>query len=109
MDKIKDKKAGVTSIARKINLDNMARMFFAYVGMDIIVFVLLAAIFVVGMDLQMAGTFSFSYIRKISFQTDLWSAVCTVMDSKDTVSGASWCMAQPVPLWRDCPSCISGT
>lgn len=83
MDKNREKKAGVTSIARKINLDNMARMFFAYAGMDIVVFVLLAAIFVVGMDLQMAGTFSFSYIRKISFQTDLWSAVCTVMDSND--------------------------
>ncbi|MDE7416641.1 MAG: HAMP domain-containing histidine kinase [Lachnospiraceae bacterium] len=83
MDKNREKKAGVTSIARKINLDNTARVFFAYAGMDIIVFVLLAAIFVVGMDLQMAGTFSFSYIRKISFRTDLWSVMYTVMDSND--------------------------
>ena len=71
----------VTSIARKINLNNIARVFFAYAGMDIVVLVLLVAIFVVGMDLQMAGTFAFSYIRKISFQTDLWSAVYTVLDS----------------------------
>ncbi|MDE6053038.1 MAG: HAMP domain-containing histidine kinase [Lachnospiraceae bacterium] len=84
-DKKKDKKAEgrVTSIARKINLNNMARTFFAYAGMDIVVFVLLAAIFVVGMDLQMAGAFSFSYFRKISFQTDLWSAVYTVTDIND--------------------------
>lgn len=75
----------VTSIARKINLNNLARVFFAYAGMDIVVFVLLAAIFVVGMDLQMAGTFAFSRIRKISFQTDLWSAVYTVLDSSDQI------------------------
>lgn len=90
-DKKSDKKNGgqksrpfdtgrMTSIARKINLNNMARVFFAYAGMDIVVFVLLVAIFVVGMDLQMAGEFSFSYIRKISYQTDLWSSVYTVLD-----------------------------
>lgn len=90
-DKKTDKKNGgqksrpfdtgrMTSIARKINLNNMARVFFAYAGMDIVVFVLLVAIFVVGMDLQMAGEFSFSYIRKISYQTDLWSTVYTVSD-----------------------------
>lgn len=73
----------MTSIARKINLNNMARVFFAYAGMDIVVFVLLVAIFVVGMDLQMAGTFSFSYIRTISYETDLWSAVYTVLDHSD--------------------------
>ena len=48
----------VTSIARKINLNNMARTFFSYAGMDIAVFLLLAGVFVVGMDLQMAGDFS---------------------------------------------------
>lgn len=90
-DKKSDKKNGgqksrpfdtgrMTSIARKINLNNMVRVFFAYAGMDIVVFVLLVAIFVVGMDLQMAGEFSFSYIRKISYQTDLWSSVYTVLD-----------------------------
>jgi len=71
----------VTSIARKINLNNVGRVFFAYAGMDMIVFILLVAIFVVGMDLQMAKTFSFSYLRKILFQTDLWSAVYTVTNS----------------------------
>ena len=37
----------VTSIARKINLNNMARTFFSYAGMDIAVFLLLAGVFVV--------------------------------------------------------------
>nr|MDE7478988.1 HAMP domain-containing histidine kinase [Lachnospiraceae bacterium] len=72
-----------TSIARKININNTGRMFLAYFGMDMFVFILLVGIFVIGMDLQMAGTFSLSYIRKVSYQTDLWSAVYTVMDSPD--------------------------
>ena len=45
----------VTSIARKINLNNAGRMFLAYIGMDILVLVILIAIFVIGMDLQMTG------------------------------------------------------
>lgn len=73
----------MTSIARRINLNNVVRVFFAYAGMDIIVCLLLAAIFVVGMDMQMAGEFSFSYIRKVSLRTDLWSAVYTVADSNE--------------------------
>ena len=71
----------VTSIARKINLNNLARLFFAYAGMDIVVFILLVAVFVTGMDLQMAGNFSFSYIRELSFETDLWNVVYTVADT----------------------------
>lgn len=71
----------VTSIARKINLNNLARLFFAYAGMDIVVFILLVAVFVAGMDLQMAGNFSFSYIRELSFETDLWNVVYTVADT----------------------------
>ena len=71
----------VTSIARKINLNNLARLFFAYAGMDIVVFILLIAVFVTGMDLQMAGNFSFSYIRELSFETDLWNVVYTVADT----------------------------
>lgn len=92
--KAQKKDARVTSIARKINLNNMARVFFAYAGMDIIVFVLLVAIFVVGMDLQMAGTFSFSYFREISFPSDLWNAVYTVTDN-----GGQTLYHVPVGVW----------
>ena len=92
--KAQKKDARVTSIARKINLNNIARVFFAYAGMDIIVFVLLVAIFVVGMDLQMAGTFSFSYFREISFPSDLWNAVYTVTDN-----GGQTLYHVPVGVW----------
>lgn len=88
------KDARVTSIARKINFNNMARVFFAYAGMDLVVFVLLTAIFVVGMDLQMAGTFSFSYFRGISFQSELWDAVYTVTDR-----GGRTLYHVPVGVW----------
>ncbi len=92
--KAQKKDARVTSIARKINLNNIARVFFAYAGMDIIVFVLLVAIFVVGMDLQMAGMFSFSYFREISFPSDLWNAVYTVTDN-----GGQTLYHVPVGVW----------
>lgn len=75
----------VTSIARKISLSNTGRVFVAYFSMDIFVLILLAAIFVVGMDIQMAGTFSFSYIRSLSVPTDLWSAVYLVADGSDEI------------------------
>lgn len=75
----------VTSIARKISLSNTGRVFAAYFSMDIFVLILLAAIFVVGMDIQMAGTFSFSYIRSFSVPTDLWSAVYLVADGSDKI------------------------
>lgn len=75
----------VPSIARKISLNNAGRVFVAYFSMDMLVFILLAAVFVVGMDIQMAGTFSFSYIRKFSFPTDLWSAVYSVANSSDEI------------------------
>ena len=84
----------VTSIARKINLNNMARTFFSYAGMDIAVFLLLAGVFVVGMDLQMAGDFSFSYIREISFHTDLWNMVYTVTDN-----GGQMLYQVPAGIW----------
>ena len=75
----------VTSIARKINLNYMGRLFMTYITLDIFLFGLLAAIFVVGMDLQMAGNFSFHYTREFSYKIDLWSAVYTVSDSAGQV------------------------
>ena len=75
----------VTSIARKINLNHMGRLFLTYIATDVLVFALLSAIFVVGMDLRMAGNFSFHYTREFSYKIDLWSAVYTVSDSAGQV------------------------
>ncbi len=75
----------VTSIARKINLNYMGRLFMTYITLDIFLFGLLAAIFIVGMDMQMAGNFSFHYTREFSYKIDLWSAVYTVSDSAGQV------------------------
>ena len=75
----------VTSIARKINLNYMGRLFMTYITLDIFLFGLLAEIFIVGMDMQMAGTFSFHYTREFSYKIDLWSAVYTVSDSAGQV------------------------
>lgn len=75
----------VTSIARKINLNHMGRLFLTYIATDVLVFALLSAIFVVGMDLQMAGNFSFHYTREFSYKIDLWNAVYTVSDSAGQV------------------------
>lgn len=75
----------VTSIARKINLNHMGRLFLTYIVTDVLIFALLAAIFIVGMDLQMTGNFSFAYTREFSYKIDLWSALYTVSDSAGQV------------------------
>lgn len=75
----------VTSIARKINLNYMGRLFMTYITTDVLVFVLLAGIFIVGMDLQMAGNFSFTYTREFSYKIDFWKALYTVSDSSGQV------------------------
>ncbi|MDE7028838.1 MAG: HAMP domain-containing histidine kinase [Lachnospiraceae bacterium] len=71
----------VTSIARKINLNNTGRVFLAYAGMDMLILLILAAAFAVGMDLQMAGKFSFAYHRTFLYDRDLWKVLYTVADS----------------------------
>jgi len=71
----------VTSIARKINLNNAGRMFLAYIGMDILILLILVAIFVIGMDIQMTGNFSMSYNRAFFYHRDLWKAEYIVSDS----------------------------
>ena len=75
----------VTSIARKINLNNAGRMFLAYIGMDILVLVILIAIFVIGMDLQMTGNFSLSYNREFFYNRDLWKIEYIVSDITNNV------------------------
>ena len=70
----------VTSIARKINLGNLWQQFTAYVGIDLLVVVVFAVIFVVGMDWQMTGAFSPYYVRGISYGSNLWELVYEVCD-----------------------------
>lgn len=84
----------VTSIARKINLNNMGRMFLAYMGMDMLVLFILAAIFVIGMDLQMTGNFSMSYNRAFFYHRDLWKAEYIVSETTDNIL-----YQVPVGIW----------
>ncbi len=71
----------VTSIARKINLNNVGRLFLAYVGMDMLILIILSVVFVIGMDIQITGNFSLSYNREFSYNRDLWKVLYTVLDS----------------------------
>ena len=71
----------VTSIARKINLGNLWQQFTAYVGIDLLVIVVMTAVFVVGMDWQMTGRFSPYYIRGIVYGNSLWELVYEVSDT----------------------------
>lgn len=71
----------VTSIARKINLNNVGRLFLAYVGMDMLILIILSVVFVIGMDIQITGNFSLSYNREFSYNKDLWKVLYTVLDS----------------------------
>lgn len=66
----------MTSIARKINLSYVWQLFRFYIGIDLLVLLIIAVIFVIGMDLQYAGAFSFTYYRSI------WDAVYEVCDSE---------------------------
>lgn len=75
----------VTSIARKINLNNVGRMFLAYIGMDMLILLILVAIFVIGMDLQMTGNFSMSYSRDFFYNRDLWKVRYTVSDTANNI------------------------
>lgn len=84
----------VTSIARKINLNNMGRMFLAYMGMDMLILFLSAAIFVIGMDLQMTGNFSMSYNRAFFYHRDLWKAEYIVSETTDNIL-----YQVPVGIW----------
>lgn len=73
------------SIARKINFSNVWHLFKAYLGIDLLVAVFLFVFFIVGMDWQMAGTFSVHYVRSISFDEVVWNAIYTVSDSNEVL------------------------
>lgn len=73
----------VTSIARKINWNYIVHLMLSYLCMDLLVFIVVAAVFLVGMDWQMAGKFSIYYLRGISFGNTLWDAVYTVSAIND--------------------------
>lgn len=63
MSEKKEQGKNVTSIARKINFRNVWRQFCAYLSIDLLVCVAIAAVFIYGMDIQMVGEFSISRYR----------------------------------------------
>lgn len=69
-------------------------MFLAYMGMDMLVLFILAAIFVIGMDLQMTGNFSMSYNRAFFYHRDLWKAEYIVSETTDNIL-----YQVPVGIW----------
>lgn len=75
----------VTSIARKINLGYVWRLFTAYLGIDILIAIFLLVSFVVGMDWQMTGTFSMQYMRGISYDGELWNTIYTVSGTDEAL------------------------
>ena len=68
----------VTSIARKINLQNVGSMLLAYLWVDILVYIVLAAVMIYGLDVQMAGQFDITYARKLMIETSVWDMVYQV-------------------------------
>ena len=59
----------VTSIARKINLQNVGSMLLAYLWVDILVCIVLAAVMIYGLDVQLAGRIVLTYARKKFVET----------------------------------------
>ncbi len=74
----------VTSIARKINFENVYHLFTAYLAFDVLVCVLLAVVFIYGMDMEMIGEFSITYSRKLLFGTSLRDVVYQVGKKGDS-------------------------
>lgn len=73
----------VTSIARKINWNFIGHLILTYLCLDLLVFIIAAAVFLIGMDWQMTGQFSFTYARGISLGDTLWDTVYTVSTIED--------------------------
>ena len=68
----------VTSIARKINLQNVGSMLLAYLWVDILVCIVLAAVMIYGLDVQLAGRFDITYARKLMIETSVRDMVYQV-------------------------------
>ena len=76
VEKKEEKK--VTSIARKINLQNVGSLLLAYLSIDVLVCIILAAVMIYGLDMQMAGQFDITYSRKLLIETSIWDMVYQV-------------------------------
>ncbi len=68
----------VTSIARKINWNYIGHLMLSYLCLDVLLFLVAAGVFLVGMDLQMTGKFSFAYVRSFSLGDALRDVTYTV-------------------------------
>ncbi len=68
----------VTSIARKINWNYVGHLMLSYLFLDVLLFLVAAAVFLIGMDMQMTGKFSFAYVRAFSSGDTLQDVMYTV-------------------------------
>ena len=75
----------VTSIARKINLQNAGSLLLAFLSIDILLCVVLAAVMMYGLDMQFAGHFDITYDRKLVMDTSIWDMVYQVGNKGDEV------------------------
>lgn len=57
----------VTSIARKINFNNVGALTVSYILIDLLICVILAAVVIYGLDVQFTGIFDITYARNITF------------------------------------------
>lgn len=74
----------VTSIARKINHQKIAQMLSIFITLDILIILLVSALFIYGMDIQVINEFSFEYIREFIIG-DTLKDVQYIVSDKDGV------------------------
>ncbi len=77
--------AKVTSIAWKINLQNVWTRARAYFLFDLLLCIVFASIFIYGLDVQLAGAFSLNYDRSIMWEKGLKEAVYRVGTDSDNL------------------------
>lgn len=77
--------AKVTSIAWKINLQNVWTRARAYFLFDLLLCIVFASIFIYGLDVQLAGAFSLKYDRSIMWEKGLKEAVYRVGTDSDNL------------------------
>lgn len=76
----------VTSIAWKINLQNIWLRVTSYLWIDFFVCLVLAVVFIYGTDVQLAGAFSMNYDRSVLWGETLKDAVYKVETDKGNLS-----------------------
>lgn len=84
LDVIKEPKK-VSSIARKINFRYVTLLFSEYLSMDILIFIILLIVLVIGIDIEQLGSFEFNRFRTLSFNDTLSDTVYMVGNSSTDI------------------------